>query len=229
VIVAFDMFGTLADTTSTSVELQPSCGVRSSEVASLWRAKQLEYMFRVTAMGQFPTFEELTRWALVAALENLRIDRPDDDTLDHVVQAYRRLRSFADVRPCLEDLRGERIKTVVFSVGPRAWLHDLIGGNAHLVDDVVAAEEAGAYKPHPRIYQYLVTRSGVDAREVMVVSANPFDLIGAASAGLTTVWCRRDPGAVFDPWGARPDHVIGNLTELVGIAGQGSGPRPPQG
>jgi hypothetical protein len=36
-------------------------------VARTWREKQLEYMFRVTAMGQFPSFGDLTRWSLARA------------------------------------------------------------------------------------------------------------------------------------------------------------------
>ena len=54
VLVALDMFGTLADTASVVRELVPSCGDMAGGVARTWRDKQLEYMFRVTAMGQFP-------------------------------------------------------------------------------------------------------------------------------------------------------------------------------
>jgi 2-haloacid dehalogenase len=54
VLVAFDMFGTLADTASVTRELAPACGDMVGGVARTWRDKQLEYMFWVTAMGQFP-------------------------------------------------------------------------------------------------------------------------------------------------------------------------------
>ncbi len=40
-LVAFDMFGTLADTVSVISELAPVCGDRASEVALAWRGKQL--------------------------------------------------------------------------------------------------------------------------------------------------------------------------------------------
>jgi 2-haloacid dehalogenase len=61
VLVAFDMFGTLADTARVARELAPACGDMTGGVARTWRDKQLEYMFRVTAMGQFPPFGDLTR------------------------------------------------------------------------------------------------------------------------------------------------------------------------
>ena len=62
-IVAFDMFGTLADTARVAGELAPVCGERADDIAAAWRTRQLEYMFRVTAMGLFPAFADLTRWA----------------------------------------------------------------------------------------------------------------------------------------------------------------------
>jgi 2-haloacid dehalogenase len=48
----------------------------------------------------------------------------------------------------------------------------------------------------------------------LLVSANPFDIIGAGAAGLRTTWCRRQPSALFDPWGSPPDHQITGLTAL---------------
>jgi hypothetical protein len=41
VLVAFDMFGTLADTASVTRELAPFCGDMAGGVARTWRDKQL--------------------------------------------------------------------------------------------------------------------------------------------------------------------------------------------
>ena len=40
----------------------------AGRVARTWRGKHLEYMFRDTAIGQFPRFADLTRWSLAWAL-----------------------------------------------------------------------------------------------------------------------------------------------------------------
>ena len=50
-LVALDMFGTLADTASVISELTPCCGDLAGGVARTWRDRQLEYMFRVAAMA----------------------------------------------------------------------------------------------------------------------------------------------------------------------------------
>lgn len=83
------------------------------------------------------------------------------------------------------------------------WLEELAAGYREFVDDFVSAEEAGVYKPHPGIYQYLLARTGAQPAASALVSSNPFDIAGAAAVGIRTAWCRRRATAVFDPWRGR--------------------------
>jgi 2-haloacid dehalogenase len=217
VLFAFDMFGTLADTASVGDELVPYCGDRALGVAKLWRAKQLEYMFRVTAMGQFPTFGELTLWGLVAALDEFEIEHLRRSVLEHLVDCYRHLKPFRDVPASLADLRELGHTIVVFSVGPHSWLRELVASYEPVVDDFVSAEDVGVYKPHPDMYRHLLSQTGAESSSTIVVSSNPFDLIGAATSGVRTVWCRRDSRSHFDPWGRPPDHIVEGLGSLAGV------------
>ena len=93
---------------------------------------------------------------------------------------------------------------VVFSVGPRAWLEDLARGCREFVDDLVSAEEAGVYKPHAGIYRHLLTGMKAEPSWALLVSSNPFDIIGASAMGLRAAWCKRRPSALLDPWGHLP-------------------------
>jgi 2-haloacid dehalogenase len=56
---------------------------------------------------------------------------------------------------------------------------------------VVTAEAAGAYKPDPRPYERGVRELGVPAERVLFVAGSPFDIPGAAGAGLPVVWHNR--------------------------------------
>jgi 2-haloalkanoic acid dehalogenase type II len=226
VLIAFDVFGTLADPASVARELVGLCGGdapaggAAPSVAAAWRATQLEYMFRATAMGLFPPFADLTRWALQAALDGAGIAPPDGADLAELAQAYRRLTPFDDVAPALRELHARGHRLVAFSVGPRAWLEDLTRPYRELVDDIVSAEGAGVYKPHPGIYRHLLEVTGTDAADTLLVSGNPFDIVGGAAVGLATAWCRRQVAARFDRWGtgpACPDHVVGDLGALCGL------------
>lgn len=217
VLIALDVFGTLADTASVERELRGVCGDAAGMVASTWRARQLEYMFRSTAMGSFPPFPELTRWALRAALADARIALPASAELERLGDAYRRLVPFADVVPALRGLRDYGHRLVVFSVGPRTWLNELTRGYSELIDDIVSAEDAGVYKPHPQIYRHLLEATNLPEGDVLLVSSNPFDIIGGGAVGLRTAWCRRDERARFDPWGPPPDHTVAGLTGLCSL------------
>jgi 2-haloacid dehalogenase len=224
VLVALDMFGTLADTASVAGELAPACGERAGDVAAAWRARQLEYMFRVTAMGQFPSFADLTRWSLASALAESGFSLPASQ-VGLLAGAYRRLRPYADARPALAALREHGHAIVVFSVGPLAWLEELTRTYRELVDGLVSAEQAGVYKPHPGSYRHLLATRQAEPAATVLVSSNPFDIIGAGAVGLRTAWCRRRPAALFDPWGPPPDHVITGLADLPGLLPPG-GPVP---
>jgi 2-haloacid dehalogenase len=47
-----------------------------------------------------------------------------------------------------------------------------------------------------------------------VVSSNPFEVIGAKSAGLKAAWIKRKADSVFDPWEIYPDLIARDLTEF---------------
>src|SRR5258708_32984042 len=88
------MFGTLAETASVTGELAPDCGERAVGVPAAWRRKQLECMFRVTAMGQFPSFADLTRWSLASGLAESGLTLPASRGGD-LANAYSRRRPYS--------------------------------------------------------------------------------------------------------------------------------------
>jgi 2-haloacid dehalogenase len=56
-VLAFDLYGTLVDPIAISGELGRVRGESEGrEAARLWRLKQLEYSFRLTAMGRYEDF-----------------------------------------------------------------------------------------------------------------------------------------------------------------------------
>lgn len=45
-------------------------------------------------------------------------------------------------------------------------------------------------------------------------SGNPFDVIGAVSAGMSGAWVKRSPDAVLDPWEIEPTLIVETLPAL---------------
>jgi 2-haloacid dehalogenase len=85
----------------------------------------------------------------------------------------------------------------------------------HLFDDIVSVDEIRTFKPDPAVYHHLVARGGASIENTWVVSSNPWDVIGAKSAGIRAVWVKRRKQGVYDPWGIAPDIVTRSLPDAV--------------
>ena len=66
--LAFDLYGTLVDPLRIAQQLERALGSAAQRTAELWRMKQLEYTFRLTAMQRYEDFEQVTAKALDYAL-----------------------------------------------------------------------------------------------------------------------------------------------------------------
>lgn len=91
--------------------------------------------------------------------------------------------------------------------------------------DAVTAEDVGANKPHPQVFEFLRTRLstlGFSVGQVLHVAESQYHDIGIAKRlGFRTCWIERRAGQ--DGFGAtpnpgeitKPDYHFGSLTELV--------------
>jgi 2-haloacid dehalogenase len=81
----------------------------------------------------------------------------------------------------------------------------------------ISVDAVKRFKPAPEAYWHLLDRLEVtleEAGRVVLVSGNPFDIVGAAEAGLKTAWIDRDGKGWRDGLGA-PDKVVRSLEEVV--------------
>ena len=220
--LAFDMYGTLVDPICITRELERYLPEEASHVSRVWRQKQLEYTFRLTAMGRYEDFERVTRkaldYALAAAGRELGSEQKDD-----LMARYDDLERFADVLPGLERLQEAGYEMVVFSNGSPRMLGALMDA-AELrpyFQGFISVDEVGAYKPSPETYRHVARRLGRSLGEVRLVSSNPFDNVGAEAAGMRAAWVDRS-GGPFDTLGSPPEIVVETLTELADALGRSS-------
>ena len=85
---------------------------------------------------------------------------------------------------------------------------------------VVSVDDIKSFKPNPAVYSHFLRKSGSTGGESWLISSNPFDVIGAISAGMKSAWVRRSPEAIFDPWGIEPTITVSSLIELDGKIAQ---------
>jgi putative hydrolase of the HAD superfamily len=115
----------------------------------------------------------------------------------------------------------EEALEVLEQLASRYTLGALTNGNADIYktdageyfDFAFLAEDVGASKPHPDMFQAALERAGVGPREIVHVGDNPeHDIEGARAVGMHTVWMNAQ-GMAW-PGGRRADLEISNLKEL---------------
>jgi 2-haloacid dehalogenase len=213
--LAFDMYGTLVDPISIWKQLEQYTSVNAPRVAEIWRQKQLEFTFRLTVMERYEDFKQVTRKALDYALAAVGSDL-DTQQKDLLMAQYNDLERFTDVEPGLQRLKDAGYTMVVFSNGSPFMLTSIMHA-AQLqpyFQGFVSVDEVKVYKPSPKVYRHVANRLGRPIGEVRLISSNPFDEIGAESAGMQAAWVNRS-GGLFDTLGPKPQMVVGTLVELA--------------
>ena len=214
----FDAYGTLFDTASAAARFSRELGARREALQTTWRHKQLQYTWLRTVQGRHADFLQVTADALDYALETLGLQ--NGALRDKLLDAYRTLDLFPEVRAVLEGLGRRGIRTAILSNGTPKMLGDLCdaSGISGLLDAVLSVEDAGVYKPHPKVYQLAVDRLGVPPHAISFQSSNGWDAWAASAFGMRVVWCNRT-GERPEHLPGRPDYEVKSLAELPWLDG----------
>jgi 2-haloacid dehalogenase len=190
--VLFDAYGTLFDVFSIgarAIELWPEGG---AALAPLWRDKQLEYTRLLSMGGRYRPFTDITAAALrfACARLGLPLSAAAEEAL---MDEYGRLAMYPENAGVLAALKARGVRTGILSNGDPALLTRSVqgAGIAGLVDPVLSVEPVRRFKPDPAVYALGPAALGVAAADILLVSSNGWDAIGAAWAGYRTLWVNR--------------------------------------
>lgn len=190
----FDAYGTLLDIHSAVRRHAARLGVVADSVSALWRQRQLEYSWILSATGDYEDFATLTERALDFALAQHGIR--DEGLRAALLGAYRALDPFPDALPALSRLRARGARLAVLSNGEPAMLAAALGsaGLAGALDHVLSVHALRRFKPDAEVYRLAVTTLGLGVRDIGFVSSNAWDAHGAARFGFRTFWLNRAGG-----------------------------------
>jgi 2-haloacid dehalogenase len=214
-VLAFDLYGTLVDPIAIAGELGRVLGdAAGGEAARLWRLKQLEYTFRLTAMGRYEDFRWVTSRALDFAFASVGM-RLAEEQARRLVELYDHLQPFPDAVPALRALAGAGYELAVLSNGTPAMIANCLdnSGLAGFFGQRISVDEVRMFKPSPVVYRHAAGRLSRPAGQVRLVTSNAFDSVGASAAGMRTAWVNR-AAAPFDTIGAQPDVIVPALDRL---------------
>ncbi|PZU47159.1 MAG: haloacid dehalogenase type II [Arsenicicoccus sp.] len=217
-LIVFDVNETLSDMAGMQARFT-EVGAPSS-VAAAWFAALLRDGFALTVAGENPAFADVGRGVLRPQLAEHVEESRLDEAVEQVMAGFGGLELHPDVVAGVRVLQAQGVRLVTLSNGSTAVARGLFerAGLLDCFERLLSVEDAPRWKPASEAYAYALEVCGVSAEEAMLVAVHPWDLHGAASAGMRTAWIDRDGGA-YPAHMARPDlsaRGIEHLAELLG-------------
>jgi len=219
-LIAFDAYGTLLDVYSMGVLAETLFPGHGQSLCVLWRDRQIEYtrlitMSDPTGSKHYQSFWDLTIAALHFSCKRLALPLSQDQEAQLMGQ-YAKLSTFPECQATLSQIQKTGIATAVLSNGNQAMLLEALRANQldTLLDQVISVDEVRQFKVSPASYGLLTSRFACAPKDILFVSSNAWDVIGAGWFGLTTFWVNRQ-NLTFEEIGPKPTYTGANLNDVL--------------
>lgn len=213
-MLVFDVNETLTDMTPLAGRLT-DVGL-PGHVLPVWFAGVLRDGVALTLAGGRATFADIAGDVLRTLLARHAPAADPRDAVAHVLDGLPRLPVQPDVPEGVRALHAAGHRLLTLTNGSAGTTRAVLerAGLTDCFETHLDVQEAGAWKPSPAAYAHAVRTAGVPAAEAMLVAVHPWDVDGAARAGLATAWVRREPGPY--PSTMRPADVTADgVTDLA--------------
>ncbi|MET3205073.1 UNVERIFIED_ORG: 2-haloacid dehalogenase [Arthrobacter sp. UYEF13] len=212
-VIVFDVNETLSDM-SPMGERFSQVGA-PAELAKLWFASLLRDGFALTASGDNGSFAAIGADALRGLLTGMKLNRPLEAAVDHVMGGMASLGVHPDVPEGIRALAAAGFRLITLSNGSAQIAGNLFSeaGIREAFESLRSVEDAPAWKPARASYEYVAAASKADPAGMLLVAVHPWDIHGAARAGLHTAWLNRTGGS-YPGYFEAPELIITALTEL---------------
>jgi 2-haloacid dehalogenase len=212
-VIVFDVNETLSDMSPMGDRFADAGA--PEHLAKLWFATLLREGFALAAAGDAAPFAEIGAEALTGLLRTAGVAAPEA-TAKRLAASVADLPLHPDVPEGVRALRAAGHRLVTLTNGSAQVAEKLFtaGGIRDEFEALLSVEDAPAWKPHPSSYQYAAQQCGTRAEDMLLVAVHPWDIHGAARAGLRTAWVNRT-GAAYPSYFARPDLTVDSLAQLA--------------
>lgn len=212
--VVFDVNETMSDMRPLAARFA-DVGAPES-LATTWFAATLRDGFALSTAGTPRRFADVAAGVLSVLWAGLgdAIDDPRAAT-EHVLSGFTSLSLHPDIAPGVRALRDAGLQLATMSNGAASVADGLLerAGLRQEFDHVLTVDDAGAWKPDRRAYEYAAATCARPVDACVLVAVHPWDLHGARQAGMRTAYIDRS-GAPYPVVFATPDHVVDQLAEL---------------
>jgi 2-haloacid dehalogenase len=187
-LVLFDVIGTLFSLNRISERFREK-GLRE-ELGKVWHARMTQSAMAATLAGNYMPLSLIARSSLKQLLLQ---EQADDRHLDEIAASLYDIEPYGDARGCLRALREEGHRTVAVSNAGYEETERLLrrSGLDLELERFYSADMARACKPHPALYDLVFRTMFVGPYDCCLVAAHGWDIMGAQSRGMATVYVNR--------------------------------------
>ncbi|NYH52143.1 2-haloacid dehalogenase [Nocardiopsis arvandica] len=203
-VIVFDVLGTMVDEPGgigrSLRTLLPGIGdERTDELVGLWHGYVDEQQREVLA-GRRPYADSTVIDSEAAARVAAEAGVDDADAVRSLAASGQRLEPWPDSVPALDRI-ASRFPVVGLSNASHSALTRISAHAGLRWHQVLSAEDAHGYKPHPDVYRLAIANAGCPPDRLLMVAAHAWDLRGARAVGMRTAYVERpvgDPPAATD-------------------------------
>jgi 2-haloacid dehalogenase len=220
--LTFDAFGTILDLGGSHAPRlreflsSKSSNLTAEELWARWRYRQRieQYQDNQFCAGHYGYLDS-SRRALIYTLRSTKLPFGDEN-ITRIMGGWQELNPFPDVLNGLQRLRS-KFKLAVLSNGERDFLAHLVRNRIRFdFDGVISAQDVGVFKPNPQVYRYAARKLNAEPGELLMVSSNSFDVVGARVSGYRGAYVNR-----YDlPYDETPYRFDIEARDFMDLAGQ---------
>ena len=129
---------------------------------------------------------------------------------------YQHLDAFPENLAVLQQLKAQGVPIGILSNGDAAMLQAAVhsAGFDGLLDHLISVDPIRKFKTHPEAYALGEHATGLAARDILFVSCNAWDALGATWYGYTTLWVNRYH-LPFEELGTQPTRTGRDLRAVL--------------
>jgi 2-haloacid dehalogenase len=213
--VLFDAYGTLFDVYSVGLLAEQLFPDHGEKLSVLWRDKHIEYTRLTSMSGRWRPFWQLMVASLRWSAQRLGLALTAEAE-QRLVNQYRCLSAFPEDREVLQALEQRGVRAGILSNGDPEMLECAVksAGLSALLDPLISVCATRRFKTDPACYALGPQALALPAADILFVSSNGWDAIGATWYGYTTLWVNRF-GLPLEQLDTEPTRIGTSLRDVL--------------
>jgi 2-haloacid dehalogenase len=212
--ITFDCYGTLIDWEEEIAgffsRVLAAAQVQDVDIRALQRHWE-EVQF--AAIAHYRPYREILHDTMGQAFTDFGLPYREAD-LEAFADSMGTWQPFPDTQASLAELQRLGIQVVLITNTDDRIIAETVTHLGIVPDDIVTAEQAGAYKPAHQGFRLARQRLGLDIAEIWHAGFGfKYDIVPATELGYTTVWVNRQGEA--RPSAVKETFLVGDMATLV--------------